>query len=176
MDARGGPAQPPFDQCRQSGGLGRLIGRSLCAWRREGVRTNGSSNPYVPPTSVVPFNETECRAIPYKRFTNNGTRGWVIFSTSDSASGAFSDPAAFGIKLRRPVLRSAHAEAGNAILVACRNSAARMPCGGLFSRQVLRKSLRIFRCFRCPLILPGLGLNRFVQTKHSMAVLAVWVT
>ena len=49
----------------------------------QALQNASSGNSYVPPNSVLPFNETVCRAIPYTNYTNNGTRGWVFFGLSE---------------------------------------------------------------------------------------------
>lgn len=51
---------------------------------------NSTSNPYVPPNSVFPYDETTCRAIPYTNYTNGADRGWVFFGKS-SGNQAFKD-------------------------------------------------------------------------------------
>jgi hypothetical protein len=54
-----------------------------------GALFNSTSNPYGPPSSVLPYNETTCRAIPYTNYTNDAVRGWVFFGKSGSKP--FSD-------------------------------------------------------------------------------------
>lgn len=46
--------------------------------------SNATSKPYVPPSSVLPYNEAACRAIPYTNYIANDTRGWVFFGTTSA--------------------------------------------------------------------------------------------